>query len=369
MRIGIDGNEANIGQRVGIGEYAFELLRQFSIYEVPDIKYQIYLRESPGEDLPKEGENWQYRVIGLKRLWTQIALPLDLYSHKPRPDVFFTPTHYAPRFCPVPTAVSVMDLSYIHFPKLFRKKDLYQLKNWTAYSVKKAKRIFTISKATKDDIIAIYGVAEAKVVVTYPGIKMQKGSIKSRDFLQRKYAINGKYILFVGTLQPRKNISRLIEAFSMLGMKDITLVVAGKRGWLFEDILSAPEKFGVNGRVLFLDFVPDEDLPTLYANAACFVLPSLYEGFGLPVLEAMRYGCPTIISKVSSLPEVGGEAALYIDPNDAWDLKEKIERLLTDEKLREYLIKKGKEQVKKFSWEKTTKETLAVLEEMASGII
>lgn len=367
MKIGIDGNEANVSHRVGIGEYAFELLSQFEKQRIHDTEFIIYLKDSPREGLPKERVGLQYRIVTPRKLWTQIGLPFDLYLHKPRPDVFFTPTHYAPRFSPIPTAISIMDLSYIHFPQLFRKQDLYQLKNWTAYSVKKASRIFTISKASKDDIIAIYGVPEKRVVVTYPGIKMKKTNSKNDKSSFKKYNIEGKYVLFVGTLQPRKNIQVLIEAFSRLTQKDVTLVIVGKRGWLYEDILSAPKDFGIEQRVKFLDFVSDEDLPSLYANAECFVLPSLYEGFGLPVLEAMQYGCPVIVSKVSSLPEVGGDAALYVDPKDVDDIKEKITTLLEDEKLRKELVKKGYKQVKKFSWEKTARETLKALEEVAGG--
>ena len=175
------------------------------------------------------------------------------------------------------------------------------------------------------------------------------------------------YILFVGTIQPRKNIARLIEAYSMLDNKDLELYVVGKPGWMFEDIYKTPKKFGIENRVKFLDKVSDSELVELYKKAECFVLPSLYEGFGLPVLEAMKYGCPVITSNVSSLPEAGGDAALYVDPQSARDIKDKIEQLLGDKKLREDMIKKGYEQVKKFSWEKTARETLKVLEEVYSS--
>lgn len=183
----------------------------------------------------------------------------------------------------------------------------------------------------------------------------------------KKYKIEGDYILFVGTLQPRKNIVRLIEAFSTLGPKLYTLVVVGKPGWLYEEIYEAPKKFKVEDRVKFLDYVPDEDLPALYQNALCFVLPSLYEGFGLPVLEAMHYGCPVVTSNVSSLPEAAGDAAIMVDPESTESIKEGIEKVLGDKSLREKLVKKGYEQVKKFSWEKCARETLKVLEEVTAN--
>jgi len=370
MIIGIDGNEANVERKVGIGEYAYELLMQFVNLksQVSDLKFVIYLKNTPREDLPSEQKNWQYRVIGPKKFWTQFGLPLDLFFHKPRPDIFFTPTHYAPRFAPMPTVVSVMDLSYIHFPELFKKSDLYQLKNWTSYSVRNAVKVFTISNASKDDIIKVYKVPEDKVVVTYPGIKHESEMILEKNMkdLRKKYGIGEDYILYVGTLQPRKNIVRLIEAFSKINHDNIFLVIVGKKGWLYEEILSAPKKFKVENSVKFLDFVPEKELPIIYRNALCFVLPSLYEGFGLPVLEAMKYGCAVITSNISSLPEAGGDAALYVDPMSVDDIASKIKMLINDKKLRNDLVEKGKKQVKKFSWEKTAKETLSVLTKIAN---
>lgn len=368
MIIGIDGNEANVEIRVGIGEYAYQVLRHLSESRVQSLEFRVYLKNEPRSDMPKESEQWQYRIVKPEKLWTQIGLPYDLFVHRPRPAVFFTPTHYAPRFSPVPTVISVMDLSYIYYPQLFNKKDLYQLEQWTKYSVKNAKMILTISEASKRDIMEIYGIAKERIVVTHPGLK-EAHSHKSipMDLLNKTYSISGKYILFVGTLQPRKNIERLIEAFSQITSShtDLFLVIVGKHGWQYESILAAPKKYHVEQRVKFVSFVPDEDLGAFYTNAMCFVLPSLYEGFGLPVLEAMSYNCPVIISNISSLPEAGGDAALYVNPKDTRDIAKKISMVLNDEKLRERMIEKGKKQVQKFSWKKTAKETLQVLETVA----
>jgi glycosyltransferase involved in cell wall biosynthesis len=263
-----------------------------------------------------------------------------------------------------------MDLSYIYFPHLFNASDLYQLQNWTKYSAKNAKKILTISESSKRDIIRVYDIPHDRVVVTYPGQKeTYSGEILSMEVLQKTYHILGEYVLFVGTLQPRKNIEKLIEAFSQVVQKHphLSLVIVGKHGWLYEDILKAPQKFGVAEKVKFVSFVPDHDLAAFYTHAICYVLPSLYEGFGLPVLEAMAYNCPVITSNVSSLPEAGGDAALYIDPKNAGDIAEKIMSLVENPHLRKELIEKGKKQIKKFSWEKTAKETLAVLEEVAQN--
>lgn len=370
MIIGIDGNEANVKNRVGIGEYAFELLRQFSELRTKDIEFRIYLKNAPLQDLPEENENWKYRVLKPGKLWTQWRLPFDLYTHKPRPDVFFSPSHYAPRFSPVPTVISVMDLSFLYFPELFYKKDLLQLRSWTKYSINKAIKILTISNSSKNDIIKEYKIAPERVTVTHPGIKdftSLRPRIYGMNQLKNKYGIGERYILFVGTLQPRKNIVRLIEAFSKLSEKDLELVVVGKKGWLFEEILEKPKQLGIENRVMFLENVGNEELPLLYKHAICMVLPSLYEGFGLPVLEAMKYECAVITSDVSSLPEAGGDACLYVNPEDTDDIAAKMSTVINDEKLRKDLIEKGKMQITKFNWENTARETLSALEEIGGN--
>ncbi|MBI4999317.1 glycosyltransferase family 4 protein [Candidatus Gottesmanbacteria bacterium] len=390
MIIGIDGNEANVKERVGVGKYSFELLQKFKEFRISNFEFRIYLKDEPLADLPKETDWWKYKVVGPKKLWTQIGLPLALYkdslSRGRRINVFFTPAHYAPRFCPCPRVISIMDLSFLHYPEMFRKQDLWQLKNWTAYSVKKATKILTISEASKSDIIKYYQVPGDKVVVTYPGdnmnVKCQMSNVKS---VREKYGVEGDYILSVGTLQPRKNFGKLIEAFSRLknislsqGVKDITplrckggmeklsLVIVGKKGWMYEEILGTPKRLGIENEVRFLDYVPDEDLPALYQNAKCFVLVSLYEGFGLPVLEAMNYGVPVVVSNISSLPEIVGEAGILVDPYNVHDIAKRISSILSlSKEEREKLIEKGLVQSKKFSWEKCAKETLKVLKEVS----
>ncbi len=372
MIIGIDGNEANVERRVGISEYAFELLKQFSSLKTEDIEFVVYLKEKPRADMPKESSLWKYRIVGPKKLWTQIGLPFDLFTHSPRPDVFFTPTHYSPRFSPVKTAVSIMDLSYIHFPELFKKSDLYQLQNWSKYSILKAAKVFTISNFSKDDIIKEYKLPSEKVVVTHLGLKMKTDVAapkeEEKEVLQ-KFDLNRPFILFVGTIQPRKNLQRLIQAFGKIKKSNeypkLQLTIVGKKGWLFEDILEEPQKLGISDSVRFLEFVSDKELEVLYKNAEFFVLPSLYEGFGLPVLEAMSFGCPVITSNVSSLPEAAGDAALYVNPENIDDIAEKMGKLLKDNALKNELREKGYKQVKKFSWEKTARETLSVLQTIA----
>ncbi len=166
MRIGIDGYEANVKNRVGIGRYAFEMLNHlYPITQNHDVT--VFLPSAPMPDMPRERENWRYAVTGPKAFWTFIGLPRALKKHPV--DVFFSPTHYIPRFTKIPRVMAIMDVSYLKYPELFRAKDLLQLRTWTAYSVRHAAKIFTISQASKNDIIEAYHVAESKVVVTYPG--------------------------------------------------------------------------------------------------------------------------------------------------------------------------------------------------------
>ena len=239
MVIGINGFEAvvprfgydkktGLPNRVGSGQYCFELL--ISLHKIDkENNYIIYLPQDPTSDLPKESDSWHYKVIKGRTLWTLIALSRKLFFGKEKPDVFFSPTHYLPFFLPIPSAISILDLSYIHFPELFKKKDLIQLKVWGKYSIRRAKRIFTISQASKDDIINLYKIRKEKVTVAYPGVReISKRTDMQDSNLKNKYSIKGEYVLFVGTIQPRKNIVRLIEAFSKL-KTSLELVIVGKK--------------------------------------------------------------------------------------------------------------------------------------------
>lgn len=374
MKIGINGFEAVISRfgynsnglpnRVGSSEVCFELLVELAKLDKNN-DYTIYLPVEATSDMPRERNGWCYKVIRNRRLWTILGLSLAI--RKENFDVFFSPTHYGVLFSKFPEVIVVLDVSYKHFPEMFKKRDLYKLSTWGRYSIKNASKLITISEASKNDIIKEYHIPEAKIEVVHLGIKKVLSSryqVLSMKELKEKYGVEGKFILFVGTLQPRKNIARLIEAYSKLKTENLKLVIVGRRGWKFEEILEAPKKFGVESSVTFLANVTDEDLPEFYKNAELFVLPSLYEGFGLPILEAMKYDCPVATSNVSSLPEAGGDAAFYFNPEDVDDIANAIEKVLSNRELRDSMIKKGHEQVKKFSWGKSAKEVLRVLEQV-----
>lgn len=360
MIIGVDGNEANVKNKVGVSVYAYNLLRYFSKKSCKDFQFIVYLKHHP-LNLTEETPYFKYQVVPGNFLWSQIFLPIRLYRYE-KIDIFFSPAHYLPRFCPVPSVVTIHDLSFHYFPNDFLKKDLYQLKNWTAYSLNKAVKIIAVSKTTKKDIIKQYNLPEEKISVVYNGFE-KKPLGKIEKF---KLDVEDKpYILYVGTIQPRKNIEVLLDAFSKFKQlyPGFQLIIAGKKGWLYEDTFQKTVDLGLEDDVFFTDFITDNQLIFLYKNAFCLVLPSFYEGFGIPVLEAMNFGCPVISSFASSLPEVGQDACLYFDPNNSYDLVEKLKLIKEDKKVALELINKGKKRIKDFSWEKCGEQTLKIISE------
>lgn len=370
-KIWIDGYEANVKQRLGSGQVAYQLLLNIEKLDHKN-DYTILLPDEPFEDLPKEREGWKYKIVKPNKLWTRIALPVALFKSKEKPDVFFAPTHYLPRFFSGKKVFTIFDLSFLKFPNLFLKKDLYKLINWTRYSASVADSIITISNSSKKDIISEYGFKKEKITVAYPGYDEKTFRRKNnKDEIQKvlsKYNITQNYIIYIGTVQPRKNLIKLMEAFSKTN--SLQLVIAGKvhgegkQAWMYDEILETPKKLGVEDRVIFTDYVFPEELPYLISGAAAFVLPSLYEGFGIPVVEAMACGTPVIVSNVSSLPEVVGDAGLLVNPNSVDQIEQAIRTVTTDQKLADKLIARGLERVKKFSWKRMAKSVIQVLEEV-----
>jgi len=368
MLIGVDGNEANIANRVGTGQYTLSLLKEWQKIASANNQFIIYLSRPPQFWLPEKTRYFSYRIFGPQKLWTQFALPFNLFFKRHRADVFFSPAHYAPRFSPIKTVVTIHDLAYFYYPQEFKKNDLWQLKSWTKYSVKKATKIIAVSENTKKDLIKLYKVNPQKIAVVYNGYDTKRFNIQlgsnQIEKIKRKYRVDGDYIIYLGTLQPRKNIETLIKAFSQVNnhFNRLKLVIAGKKGWLYKSIFTEVRKLGLEKKIIFTDFVPDEDIPFLLAGAQLFVLPSLYEGFGITALESMACGTPVLVSRVSSLPEVVSNAGGYIEnPQNYSEVGQKIIQILENPKLQKELSKKGIEQVKKFSWQKCAAETLKAI--------
>lgn len=370
MIIGVDGNEANIKNRVGVNQYAAELLT--ALEKLPAARkhnWIVYLVEQPLGHLPKERDGWRYEVLPGRGLWVLRRLALHLWLNRPRPDVFFTPSHYSPLLPPMPTVVSIMDLGYLHFPEQFKKHDFYQLKYWGQLSMRQAKKIIAISESTKRDIIRHYSWTEGRVEVTYLGYDKKRftKSIKNEvwriEHVKKKYGITGDYILYLGTLKPSKNIEGLVEAFANLNEPGLSLVIAGKRGWLYDAIFKKVRKLGLADKVIFTDFVSEDDKPYLYAGSEVFVNPSFWEGFGMSVLEAMACGTPVVVSNIASFPEVVGKTGVLVNSGSTEDIAKGISEAL---KKGNVLSKRALAQAARFDWSVTAEKTLTILERAAS---
>ena len=221
--------------------------------------------------------------------------------------------------------------------------------------------MIAISQATKDDLVAHYGVPKEKIPVVYHGVEPRFRPTPD-PAVPARYGLPSRYFLYLGTLQPRKNLERLLQAYAQLSGDVPALVLAGAKGWYFERIAAAIAALGLGERVFLPGYVPDEDVPALLTGALALVFPSLYEGFGLPVLEAMACGTPVVTANTSSLPEVVGEAGLLVDPLRVDEIAAAMQRLLADEALRAELSRRGLERAGLFSWDRCARETLAVLE-------
>ncbi len=252
-------------------------------------------------------------------------------------------------------------------PELFPRLLTAKLKTLYSFAAKKSDRIIAVSESTKKDAQEFLGYPGEKIATIYNGIDsrfFEEGGYSKED-LKKTYSVSDKYILFLGTLEPRKNLARVLEAFSRFkknfsGKFDYRLVVAGKRGWLTNEYFQMAEDFGIKEETVFTGYVGGDELKPLYANAEFFVMPSLYEGFGQTIVEAMASGAPCLVSRVASIPEIAGEAAYYVDPNDTDGIAKGMAGLAASKELREKLSAAGRVQAKKFSWEKCARETLEV---------
>lgn len=371
MNIGFDINEANIPQRVGVNQVAYNIFVHMVDQLGPEDKIIAFGKERPLPDMPPASPKLVYEIFGAKKAWVLTSLTKRLFFGHPKIDVLFSPSHYAPIISFTKSAIYLMDMSFERFgTEYFTNYDINQLKRWTPISVKKANRVVTISEFSKQEIIRLYHTQPDKIDVVYPSYdkEMFHGKVPKTHQLsiKKKYGITGSYLFYWGTLQPRKNISRLIEAFSQLGHSRLKLVICGKKGWLFDQIFEQAQRLGVADRVIFTGFAPNEDLPALIKASRAFVLPSLYEGFGIPVLEAQAVGTPVVVSRASSLPEVTGESGIYIeDPTSVDDIKKALDQVLSlslPERVK--IIKAGKENAKRFDWSQSAQKLLTILKKI-----
>jgi glycosyltransferase involved in cell wall biosynthesis len=386
MLIGIDASRASAAQRTGTENYSLHLIRWMLALDHAH-RFRLYFNRPPSPDLFPAAADW--RIIPFPRLWTHARLSWEMATQPP--DVLFVPSHVLPLVHPERSVVTVHDLGYHYYPEAHTLFQNIYLRWSTRHNARVASRILADSEATRLDLIRHYRVAPKRIVVVYPGRDENLTRVTDRAALasvRARYNLSGRYVLYVGTLHPRKNLVRLVQAFASVvrsqsgpadepdatdagpgsGLSDLQLVLAGRKGWLFDDIVAQVRKLNLEGRVVLTGYVPAGDLPALMSDASAFAYPSLYEGFGLPVLEAMACGTPVVCANGSSLPEVAGDAALMVDPLDVDSIAKGLAAVVTDDGLCQELVRRGLVQMQRFSWHRCAQETLQVLEDAGRGL-
>jgi len=365
MLIGIDASRAVAICPTGTEVYSRRLIRALLALESSH-RFRLYFRSVPPARAFPDAE---LCVIPFPRLWTHLRLSWEMARRSP--DVLFIPAHVLPLVHPRASVVTIHDLGYLHFPEAHPWRQRLYLDLSTRWSARFAAHILADSEATKADLVTRYGAPIEKITVAYPGHDGTLAPVRDPamiEMVKARCGIAGDYFFYLGTLQPRKNLARLVAAFAAL-QSEAVLVLAGKRGWLYDDLFAQVRRLGLEGCVLFPGYVSDEDKATLLSGALAFVLPSLYEGFGLPVLEAQACGCPVITSTTSSLPEVAGDAALLVDPHDTAAITAAMQRITAAPALREGLIERGFANVRRFSWTACAQAVLSAVEQVEQSVV
>jgi glycosyltransferase involved in cell wall biosynthesis len=399
MRIGIDYTSAAT-QGAGIGRYTRELMRALLAMPSPHTYSLFYARsqriDPSNFQLPTSNlHHLPFHDKWLMRLWQRLQIPLPVELIVGKVDLFHSPDFtLPPTLSGVPTLLTVHDLSFVRDPDSAWPSLRAFLNKAVPRSVKHATHVLADSIATKNDLIELFGTPTEKITVLYSGVEARFAPVRDQTELDRvcaKYHLPRPFILSVGTLQPRKNYGRLIEAFaefingphpstsprthserSEAESKNVRgsaldawhLVITGGKGWMYESIFEQVKSLGLENRVHFPGFVDDVDLPALYSAADLFAYVSLYEGFGLPLLEAMACGTPIIASNVSSLPEVVGDVGLQVNPRDVADITRALRSMLDDTDLRSQTIAAGLTRARTFTWEKAARELLTIYDSM-----
>ena len=363
MLVGIDASRAIADRPTGTETYSRRLIQGLLACDSGH-RLRLYFRQPPPEGLFSGSEQ---RVLSFPRLWTHLRLSWEVARHPPQ--VLFVPAHVIPLLHPCPTLVTVHDLGYLCYPDAHPWRQRLYLDLSTRWNAHTATHLLADSQATRSDLVGRYGVPPNKITVAYPGIDeflRPVQEIASIAAAKARYNISGDYFLYLGTLQPRKNLVRLVKAFARFAADHpaypVQLVLAGKRGWLDDDLTREVERQGLGERVIFPGYISGDDKAPLLTGALAFVFPSLYEGFGLPVLEAQACGCPVITSTTSSLPEIAGDAALLVDPEDTAAIAAAIECIATQPRVREQLVERGFANARRFSWKSCVETVFSVLD-------
>ena len=357
----------------GIGTYVRNLLRHLSRLD-SQTEYVILCRVEDCGSVEELGENFRSipEVARNYSISEQLRIPLDL--RREGIDLFHAPHYVLPPLTPCKSVVTIHDCIHLRFPQYLPNRLAYAYARssmWVA--THRSNRVLTVSEASKRDILRYFSIPEGKIDVIYNAIDERFGETPSPDEVERvreRYQLNAPYVLYAGNIKPHKNLERLIEAFHTLrqdgDLAHVKLLIIGDEISKYAALRRAVHRYKLHKHVRFFGFVPDKTLAVLYRLARVFVFPSLYEGFGLPPLEAMASGTPVITSDVSSLPEVVGDAALLIDPLDPAAIADAMRRVLMDSDLRETLRQKGLERVREFSWERSVRRVREIYGEVLS---
>lgn len=363
MKIGIDASRYSHPEATGVEWYSWHIIN--GLVEVVPKDDEIILYSK----YPLKVNGAKTKMLFGKRLWTLRVLSKEM--RKNPPDVLFVPSHVLPLFLPKRSVITIHDVAFRYLRKSYSIVQ-YNYLNWsTKFAVKRATKIIVPSAATKNDLISQFGCAEEKIEVIHHGFIPPKVTQKEIDAVFEKSEVfryfeiskDLSYILFVGRLEKKKNLIRLVEAFAKISKKHGTfkLVLAGKRGVGFDDLIKTITRLGILEKIIIPGYVNEDEKAALYNYCDIFAFPSLYEGFGLPILEAFHYEKPVLTSHVSCLPEIAGDAACYVDPYDSELIAMGLEKLITDKKYAKNLIDLGRERVKLFDWEDAAKKTMNVL--------
>lgn len=368
MILGIDASRAVTGQRTGTEAYAYHLIQALiPLTAVKSHQLRLYFNQPPPPGLFPTAPHVQQVIIPFPRLWSHLRLAWELQQRPP--DIFFTPAHVIPLTYFGRSVATIHDLGYYYFPEAHTRRQVAYL-NWsTRHNGRRAAHVIADSQTTKDDLVQLYHINPAKIHIVYPAYDPALKPITDEQELaavRQKYGITAPYLLYIGTLQPRKNLLRLVEAFAASSVvSSHQLVLAGRTGWRAEPILRAIAALepAVRQQIILPGYVEDGDKAALISGAAVMLFPSLYEGFGFPVLEAQTCGTAVICSNTSSLPEVAGDAALLVNPQETAEVTAAITRLLSDQSLQQELIHKGFQNIQRFTWQETAEQLLHILEQ------
>ena len=374
MRIGINALFLLPGKVGGSEVYLRNLVRSMARV-APENEYLLYVNRESAGLLGAEGiREVQCNVAAESRpmriLYEQTMLPILARRHGL--DALLSAGMTAPFFCPVTSVLTVYDLQHVNEPQNFNRWYLLFLKTIISLSARSAKSVLTLSEKSRRDIVRVYGLSPERVAVTYLAAdrsvfyRRSEAEIAS---LKEKYGLPEEFILYIASSLPHKNYERLLCAFAEVRRKmpDIKLVLIGARDYGHEAISARIESLGLSDSVLFLGWLPFEEIPVIYSAASLFVFPSLHEGFGIPVLEAFASGTPVVCSRIEPLDEVAGDAALFVDPLSADAIAEGILRVLGDSQLKDALRAKGLKRAGEFSWERTASRTLSFIEQTRTG--